>query len=111
MNENDHDTEDHKEDYVNPYVLETRRIREEIRHEFNHDSHAYIEYANRKAEARGILSSPPPPPPAFPPSQEWLDFLAMRTKQIANEQRRREAAGARHAGATVRAATAVHAAI
>jgi hypothetical protein len=110
MNENDHGTEEHGEiydgeNYVNPCVLEVRRIREEIRREFNNDSRAYLDYLNRNAgKVTGNVLNIPPPPPAFPPSQEWLDFVAIYDKQEEEEQRRFDAAAARRARASARRA-------
>jgi hypothetical protein len=93
MKQKNYEEDNHNhEDYVSPFVLEARRIREEMYREFNNDSHALVEHANREAEKMGILSSRKAPPRPFPPSREWLDFVAMLERQE-EEERRREAHG------------------
>jgi hypothetical protein len=103
MNENNHDTENREENHINPYVLEVRRIREEIYREREEMRRklgpcAFIDYLNKDAgTVTGNVRNTPPPPPPFPPSQEWLDFVAMLDRQEKEEQRRCAPAAAREA--------------
>jgi hypothetical protein len=103
MNENDHGTGNgNEEEYVNPCVLEVRRIREELQRERDEmrrklSPRAFIDYLNRNEGKTGNVLNIKPPPPAFPPSQRYLDFVAMRNRQRAEEQRRYDAADAQRA--------------
>jgi hypothetical protein len=99
MNENDHGMGNgNEEEYVNPCVLEVRRIREEIRREFNYDSDAFIECANREAgTVTGKVWDSPPPPRPFPPSQEYHDFVSMLDKQEKEKRRKRKGVAAQRA--------------
>jgi hypothetical protein len=116
MNENDHDTEECGENYVNPYVLELRHIRKELQRERDEmrrklSPRAFIDYLTRNEGKTGNVLNIPPPPPAFPPSQEYLDFVAMLEKQEAEEQRRYDAADEQRARASAREVAAVHAGV
>jgi hypothetical protein len=113
MNENDHGTEEREENYVNPYVLETRRIREEMQRERDEmrrklSPRAFTDYLNRNEGKTGNVLNIKPPPPDFPPSQRYLDFVAMRNRQRAEEQRRYDAAAARRSRTPARTDAAVH---
>jgi hypothetical protein len=113
MNENNHDAKnDNGEECVDECVLEVRRIREEIRREFNYDSHAFIECANREAgTVTGKVWDSPPPPRPFPPSQEYLDFVAMLDKQEEEKRRKRKGAAAQRSRTPARPVAPVHAGV